>query len=399
MKRALFFILFLLTGIPLLAGETFRFQYKEGQQFHIEGTIDEGVYINDDFLKSVKIKNIGDLTVTSVSVDGAEHEGRFQYFKSEQGGDFILEETYPTKFYRDVYGYYDIAPHYFMPVVRGVPSFPKYPLEVGDQWQSKAHESHDFRDVFGIDEPVILPAAVSYQYIGNKRIDGERIAEISINYIINYTLRYRGVTEPVQLLPSRVVGYFNQLYWWNLDRGAPHSYKENFDYIFIMSNGETVEYTGSSRAALTATEGLNENERTALDIQKKLEQELPSVRVTSVPEGISINVGEILFKFDSDELSDGASEDLNNIVDVLKDFPGRRMRVIGHTDSTGPADYNLSLSLKRARRTAQELKSRLPSLKPRITYIGKGENRPITSNETEDGRRKNRRVEIIILNE
>ena len=117
------------------------------------------------------------------------------------------------------------------------------------------------------------------------------------------------------------------------------------------------------------------------------------------PEGIIINIGEILFKFDSDELTDGASEDLDNIVDVLREFPDRRIRIIGHTDSTGPPEYNLSLSLRRAKTTAQELKDRLPKLKDRLTYIGMGESRPIASNDTEGGRRRNRRVEILILNE
>jgi outer membrane protein OmpA-like peptidoglycan-associated protein len=399
MKKVLFVILFMLFGIQVWAAESFRFRYIEGQQFHIEGVIEEEVYRNDTFIMGVSIKNVGDLTVTAVSGDRALHEGRFQYFKSEGGRDFILEETYPTRFYRDVYGNYEIAPVYFMPVVRGVPSFPKSPLEIGDQWRSRAHEAHDFRAVFGIDEPVILPAAVSYQYIGNRIIDGERVAEISINYVINYTMRYGDITGYQQPLPYRVVGYFNQLYLWNLDRGVPHSYRENFDYIFIMSDGEVVEYTGSSRGVLTVTESLDESEKVALAIQKRLEKNLPDVSVSTVPEGISINVGEILFRFDSDELSERASGDLDNIVNVLEDYTDRKIRVIGHTDSTGPADYNLSLSLKRARRTALELKERLPSLRSRITYIGMGESSPIASNETEAGRKQNRRVEIIILNE
>jgi len=399
MKRALFVVLFLFVAIPVLAGESFRFRYAEGQQFHIEGIVDEEVYRNDSFVKRVRIKNVGDLTVTSMSGEKALHEGQYQYFRSDGGDEFFLEETYPTSFYRDALGTYEIAPIYFMPVVRGVPTFPASPLEVGDQWRSKAHEAHDFRDVFGIDEPVILPAAVSYQYLGNRSINGEKIADLSINYVINYTIKYGDLTGPVQPLPYRVVGYFNQLYLWNLDRGVPHSYRENFDYIFIMSNGEVIEYTGSSRATLTITEALNEREKVALSIQRRLEKNLPSVSVSTIPEGILINVGEILFRFDSDELSEGASEDLDNIVEVLKDFPNRKIRVIGHTDSTGPTDYNRSLSLKRARRTAVELKDRLPLLRSRITFIGMGESNPIASNDSEEGRRKNRRVEIIILNE
>ncbi|MBN2322696.1 MAG: OmpA family protein [Spirochaetes bacterium] len=407
LRRLLFILLCTLPlagmpfAYPLLAGDTFRFNYEEGQKFHIEGFTDEEIYRNDVLLKTVQIKNVGDLTVTEVSSDGAMHTGEFLYYRGDRNGEYMLEETYPTRFFRDVYGNYEISPSYFMPVVRGVPTFPKNPLDAGDQWTSKAHEAHDFRAVFRIDDPVILPAHASYQYLGKREIDGDTVAELSINYVINYTLPYSGEADFSQSFPYRVVGYFNQRYYWNLDRGVPRSYKENFDYIFIMSDGEVLEYRGSSHAVLTTSGPLDERAKAALAIEKRLKETLPSVSVTSVPEGISINVGEILFRFDSDELAEGAAEDLDNIVGVLRDFSKRRIRVIGHTDSTGPASYNQSLSLKRARKTAQELRRRLAALGPApgITYIGMGEGSPIASNETEDGRRLNRRVEIIILDE
>jgi outer membrane protein OmpA-like peptidoglycan-associated protein len=383
-----------------MAQEIFRFQYGTGQRFHIEGIVDEEVYNNDLLVQRVRIKNIGDLSVTRIEGERAFHEGSFLYYQSSGAQEnFVLEKEYPTRFYRDIYGNYEIEEQYFMPVVRGVPTFPKTALEIGDQWRSKAWEAHDFSKVFGIANPVILPATVSYQYLGNVKINGEKIAKLSINYVINYSLQYQQGTVMGTVLPYRVVGYFNQLYFWNLDRGLPHSYRENFDYIFIMSNGDIREYVGSSRATLTVTEDFSENERVIQSIRSKLQKSIPLVEVTETPQGIVINIGEILFKFDSDELTDNADNDLNNIVEVLSDFPNRKVRIIGHTDSTGPEDYNLSLSMRRAKRTTEELRRRLPKLSRRITYIGMGESKPIASNEIEEGRRRNRRVEIIILNE
>lgn len=399
MKRALILILFFCITFNSYAQQLFQFKYKTGQRFHIEGTIDEDLYKNDVLVQSVRIKNIGDLTITKLSGNWALHEGVFEYYKSTGiSGDFVLEKTYPTRFFRDIYGNYEIEDFYFMPVVRGVPTFPKTPLEIGDQWRSNAYEAHDFRDVFGISNPVILPASVSYQYLGDTLIDGNKIAKISINYVINYTLKYLSETRFDTSLPYRVIGYFNQLYLWNLDEGIPHSYRENFDYIFILSNGEILEYIGKSQGALTAFEEIAENGRIIDKIKNKLKDSIPSVEVTRTPQGIVINIGEILFKFDSDDLTASADEDLSNIVDVLKEFPERKIKVVGHTDSTGPEDYNLSLSLRRAKKTVQEIKNRMPLIRDRITYMGKGESKPIASNETEEGRRKNRRVEIIILN-
>jgi len=399
MKKIPFIIIFVFISLTLYSQELFRFNYNLGQRFLIEGHVKEDLYKNDILVKRVELKNVGDIRITRILGEKALHEGFFDYYTSEGiSGDFVLEERYPTKFYRDIYGNYEIEDAYFMPVVRGVPTFPKTRLSVGDQWKSRAYEAHDFRRVYGIAQPVIFPAAVSYQYLGNTEIDGQAIAHISINYVINYTLKYHQGTSFDVPLPYRVIGYFNQLYLWNLDEGLPHSYKENFDYVFIMSSGDTVEYAGSSSGTLSVYEERSDQDFLIETLQNRLKQKIPSVEVTGSEQGIIINVGEILFKFDSDELTENAAEDLNNIVDVLKEFSDRKIRVIGHTDSTGPEDYNLSLSLRRARRTALELKLRSPELEGRITYIGMGESKPIANNETEEGRRKNRRVEIIILN-
>jgi outer membrane protein OmpA-like peptidoglycan-associated protein len=374
--------------------------YKTGQRFHIEGEVNEKIYVNDTLQERVRIRNIGDLRVVDVAGERALHEGTFRYYQSRGASEeFSLENEYPTRFYRDIYGRYEIEDRYFMPVVRGVPTFPKEPVQVGDQWQSKAFEAHDFRKVFNISSPVVFPASVSYQYLGDIMIDGERIAKISVNYVINYTIRYQQGVRMDSMLPYRVVGYFNQLYYWNLDRGLPHSYRENFDYIFLLSSGDTMEYTGTSRAQLTVFEELPESERELETIKSRLKPTIPLVEVSRTEQGILINIGEILFEFDSDELTESADRDLDNIVEVLGDFTTRKVRIIGHTDSTGPEDYNRSLSLRRARRTADELKKRDPSLEGRITYIGMGESKPIASNDTEEGRSRNRRVEILILNE
>jgi outer membrane protein OmpA-like peptidoglycan-associated protein len=399
MKKILLLCFFLAGTFCLHGQELFRFSYSVGQRYHIEGLVEEDVYKNDILLKSVQMKNEAEITIKEVSGDRALHEGTF-YYSTREGisRQFILEEEYPTRYIRDVYGNYEIDDSYFMPIVRGVPTFPENPVTIGDQWTSRAYEAHDFRKVYGISQPVLFPAAASYQYIGNTVIEGNTIAKISINYVINYTLKYQYGTRFDVPLPYRVIGYFNQLYLWNLDRGHPHSYKENFDYVFILSNGETLEYAGKSEATLTVTEQPEQRDAVIESIESRLKKDIPSVIVTGTEQGIVINVGEILFKFDSDELSDTASDDLNNIVEVLGEFENRKIRVIGHTDSTGPEDYNLSLSLRRARRTATELKRRAPELDKRMTYIGMGESSPLVSNETEEGRRKNRRVEIIIMN-
>jgi OOP family OmpA-OmpF porin len=68
----------------------------------------------------------------------------------------------------------------------------------------------------------------------------------------------------------------------------------------------------------------------------------------------------------------------------------------GHTDSSGDSYYNLILSEKRARAVANKLLE-LGISPSRITVIGKGESMPVASNNTEDGKRLNRRIETILI--
>ncbi len=393
---SLFIIFTVFLVYRIAQADKFFFNFKEGQNFIVTSWTEEEIYKNDIYIKTSRSKTVGYLKIKNIENKNALHTGIYKdYIYDEASNSYILKQEYKTRFYRDFQGYYNIDRKYFMPMVRNVPVFPDKDLKIGEQWIEKAYEVHDFREAYGISNPVIFPAAASYQYLGTEKINGKNISKFSINYVINYTMKYN-VNNSLVPLPYRIIGYFNQLFLWNKDKNLPDSYKENFDFILIMTNGDVLEYVGKSHGNVTVKEEQTEDKE--IDKIKKTLKNIPDANVFRGKEGIIINIGEILFKFDSDEFASNANSSLNNIVEVLKDYPDRRIRIIGHTDSTGPENYNLNLSLKRAKRVAEELIKRLPELKSRITYIGMGEKMPIAPNDTEEGRKLNRRVEIIIMN-
>ncbi len=83
------------------------------------------------------------------------------------------------------------------------------------------------------------------------------------------------------------------------------------------------------------------------------------------------------------------------VVPVLRANPNVKIRIVGYTDSVGPAEYNLGLSLRRAEAVRDYLVSQGVSMS-RLSVIGKGEEFPIASNDTREGRADNRRVEFEI---
>jgi OOP family OmpA-OmpF porin len=90
---------------------------------------------------------------------------------------------------------------------------------------------------------------------------------------------------------------------------------------------------------------------------------------------------------------------LNKIVRAVREFPGAKVEVMGHTDAAGDADLNLALSQARAEKVARFLVDVGGIERARVHPQGFGETRPVASNDTMEGRAANRRVEILIVNE
>lgn len=107
---------------------------------------------------------------------------------------------------------------------------------------------------------------------------------------------------------------------------------------------------------------------------------------------------ELLFAFDSFELSEDAKGILDKLIPVIEDVPDTKLKIIGHTDNIGGKSYNDNLSLNRAKSVAFYLSAGGID-RNSIIEQGKGFSQPVADNTTEQGRAKNRRVEIFINNE
>lgn len=137
----------------------------------------------------------------------------------------------------------------------------------------------------------------------------------------------------------------------------------------------------------------------SLDAQAQdLERSIGDDRVRIVNTGSELIVTmpqDILFAVDSAALRSDLVADLNAVARNLQKYPDTTVQVVGHTDNTGSADYNLDLSQRRADAVAAELRAGGVS-SGRIVAYGRGESQPVASNLTEEGRAQNRRVEIVI---
>ena len=103
----------------------------------------------------------------------------------------------------------------------------------------------------------------------------------------------------------------------------------------------------------------------------------------------------IFFRFGSAELEEKSFTEINRLIDLLKKDNRFNITIIGHTDNIGLEEDNLELSSSRAKAVFDAL-VRGGIANDRITYVGKGETEPVASNDTEEGRKQNRRTEFIL---
>ena len=130
---------------------------------------------------------------------------------------------------------------------------------------------------------------------------------------------------------------------------------------------------------------------------KKLEDELgKTATVERVGEGIKVTFNsQLLFDFGKTDLKESNKTDLQKFAETLNQYPDTDVLIVGHTDNVGSESFNQNLSDNRAGAVTSYLKS-LGISSARLKAEGKGETQPAASNETEDSRAQNRRVEIAI---
>ena len=133
-----------------------------------------------------------------------------------------------------------------------------------------------------------------------------------------------------------------------------------------------------------------------MDRQAEELKKLENAEVERVGEGIKITFDSgLMFPFDQYALIEQSRTNLRELAESLKEHPDTNILIEGHTDNTGKEAYNMKLSKRRA----ESVKDYLTSLgvdSNRLEVTAFGEEMPIASNDTEEGRQKNRRVEVAI---
>ena len=130
---------------------------------------------------------------------------------------------------------------------------------------------------------------------------------------------------------------------------------------------------------------------------EEMRRDIENAKIERIGEGIKITFDSgILFQTNSSELQPTVMSSIESLAKILNKYQDTNILIEGDTDNTGTEEYNQKLSERRAQAVADYAKS-LGVAGSRISTVGLGELNPIASNETADGRRQNRRVEVAIF--
>lgn len=133
--------------------------------------------------------------------------------------------------------------------------------------------------------------------------------------------------------------------------------------------------------------------------ERELRQTLANDEITIVNTGDRLILSfpnDLTFATDSAAISPAVQGDLRKVANSLVRYPNSLVQVIGHTDSDGAASYNQDLSVRRANAVADQIQAGgVPY--SRLSIIGRGEEQPVASNLTPEGKARNRRVEVVVI--
>jgi outer membrane protein OmpA-like peptidoglycan-associated protein len=193
------------------------------------------------------------------------------------------------------------------------------------------------------------------------------------------------------------------------EAGKTYSNPETGDYEIHLPGGYLYGFRAEAKDHISENQNLdlrNFKEATTLQENLKLEptpvpvkQEevvVAPIQIAPVEENTKITLNNIFFDFDKSELKEESFPELNRISDLMKEKSTMQVEISGHTDATGPAEYNLGLSERRAKSVSKYLEGKGIS-KERIKVLFYGESQPIDLSNTKEGNAKNRRVEFKIV--
>ena len=180
------------------------------------------------------------------------------------------------------------------------------------------------------------------------------------------------------------------------EMGIAQSNPETGEYEIRLPGGYLYGIRAEANGKISESQNLDLRNIKADQVIEHEDFNLQPIEVATVQENVTIVLNNLFFDFDKAVLKPESFPELNRVVKLMNDKVTMQIEIAGHTDATGPDDYNLGLSERRAKSVMKYFSGKgIAAERMSVMYFG--ETKPVGTNENKEGRRKNRRVEFKIL--
>lgn len=401
MKKFFLLVLFFVS-IHFINSEVFKFKFIKGRKFRIEATITGKQYLNGEFLLNYKQRYKTINFTKDLIKEGQLNsiiEDEFYYYNINIFLNNEIKELTQTDkviYIKDEQGKIIVKNNSVLPTLRNIPYFPDYDIKIGDKWSFSGFEVQDFYNDKSIS---IFPVDVEYKFLGYENINKNNFSKFEYNYSIDITNNFDGAIDKRIL---RIIGKSNTIMFFDNKLGERYKeiYKREYSILVqekdrkyvltFVDNGERIWYPVK----------LMNKDNIIKDLKKYLNKsKVKDVEITKDDRGVKITLENIRFDPESAILRQEEINRLKKIATILKKYKDKGVLIIGHTTDKGTEEGRQRLSLERAKSVLDFLIKEDAINIEKSMYMGKGGKEPIADNSTEEGMRKNRRVEIYILEE
>ncbi len=240
-------------------------------------------------------------------------------------------------------------------------------------------------------EDFLLPIKITTLYSGKEKLWGETYESFTSTY------SYYDIPEEIKEKIKEAKGIHKLKIYFDNNKGMPVYIEDHFTEEFYL-NEKNIKRSGFYLFFYTIVEEMNKDEiiKDLTDDKIIAEKDKDYIKIEKRKEGIALILENLLFKPNTSELLGSEYEKIDKIFEILSKIKNRTFLIIGHTALAGTYEEQMNLSLERAKVVAESLIKK--GINPeQILYTGKGATEPVAPNDTEENMRKNRRVEIIIL--
>ena len=389
--------LFLLFSIN---SEKFRFKYIPGTKFKIEAIIKGKQFQNEVLVVEYdqQYKTVRTIKEFKNNI-GTIEDSNYYYNINKAINNQILElkDESVLTYLRDLQGRMKIDSTYSFPTYRNVPYFPDNDIKPGDQWTLPGLEVQDLFSDKTISE---FPLKVKYTFLGYETLNNKNYAKFKYEHEVDIT---NSNQYKIHSRIRRVIGQSETIMYFDNENGTrvKEIYKRDYGFLLLddYNNLYTAEFIDSGERNWYQVE-LMDKDKIVDDIKKQLEDEkIEDATVEKDEKGIKIQLENLHFIADSPELLPEEKSRLDKVSRILKNYIDKGIMIIGHTTDKGTEKNRQKLSIERAKVIADYLIDKEAINLNKSSFGGKGGTEPIADNTTEEGMKRNRRVEIYILEE